>query len=117
MKTSTRKAIEHLCTPEGKVLYRKRLDYHFQEWNGKARDWQPVYDRFYGDALVDVVEQVAPFPLDEDLGYLSDDLLDNFGYERKDETYGSEIPRIVARVTKFDTMADKFAHLLDPYMA
>ena len=116
MKDSTRKAVEYLCTPEGKAYYKQRLAYHFSEWNGIPSDWQPVYDRFYGDALVDAVERVVDLDPDEDLGYLSDDFLDNFGYERKDETYGSEIPRIVARVKKFDTMADKFAHLLDPYM-
>lgn len=117
MKTSTRKAIEYLCTPEGKAFYKERLAYHFEEWNGDARDWEPIYDRFYDYALVDTVERVAPLPPEVDTGLLSDDLLDSFGYERKDETYGSKIPRIVARVTKFDTMADKFAHLLDPYMA
>lgn len=51
-----------------------------------------------------------------DPGYISDDLLDSFVYYKKDDTAGSEIPGIVARVKKFDTMAKKFADILDPYM-
>lgn len=117
MKESTRQAIQYLTTPEGKDLYRQRLDYHFSEWNGRADSWEPIYDRFYGYALTDVVESVAPMDENIDPGYISDDLLDSFVYYKKDETIGSEIPGIIARVTRFDTMADKFAAILDPYMA
>lgn len=117
MKTSTRKAIEYLCTDEAKAYYRERLVHHFRGYTGTAEDWEPICDRFCDYALVDTIERVVDLDPNADLGFLSDDLLDNFGYEKTDGTYWSKIPRIVARVTKFDTMADKFAHLLDPYMA
>lgn len=117
MKDSTRKAIQYLTTPEGKAHYRRRLEYHFSEWNGRAESWEPIYDRFPGEALMDVVETVAPMDETIDPGLLSDDLLDNFVYYKKDDTAGSKIPGIMARVTKFDTMADKFAWILDEYMS
>ena len=117
MKDSTRKAIQYLTTPEGKALYRERRAYHFSEWSGRAIDWEPIYDRFFGDALIDVVESVAPMDETIDTGHLSNDLLDNFVYYKKDDTAGSEIPWLMGHVKKFDTMAKNFAGILDPYMA
>lgn len=116
MKDSTRKAVEYLCTPEGKAYYKERLAYHFGGYTGTAEDWEPICDRFCDYALADTVERAVPFPPEEDLGFLSDTLLDAYGYEKNDGTYWSKIPRIMARVTKFDTMADKFAWAIDPYM-
>lgn len=113
MKDSTIKVCEYLCTPEAKQFYKQRLDYHFSEWSGRPRDWQPIYDRFYDYALIDTVEQVVQIPPEVDTGLVSDMFLDAFSYEREDETYGSKIPRIMARVTKPETMLDRFGWILD----
>lgn len=60
MKNETAKAIEYLCTTEAKQFFRARLDYWLEEWNGRADDWQPLFDRFYGYALETVARDESP---------------------------------------------------------
>ena len=116
MKNSTMQALEYLTTPEGKAEYRRRLDYHFAEWDGTADGWVLIFDRFFGDALIDVLKPWLSEDALTDPGHLSDDLLDFFGYPRKDGTCGSDIPRLVARVTRLETMTEKFARYINGYM-
>lgn len=116
MKNSTLQALEYLTTPEGKAEYRRRLEYHFAEWDGTASGWMMIFDRFFGYALIDVLKPWLSEDTLADPGHLSDDLLDFFGYPRKNGTYGSDIPRLVARVTRIETMVEKFARYIDGYL-
>lgn len=112
MKKSTSEVCEYLCSRDAREYFEQRLVYYSQT----AAPGEPITDRFPGYALYDAIETVAEFEDPDDPGYFSEDCLDWFSYERKDETLGSHITRIMRTVKSASTMERHFGKLLKKHL-
>ena len=110
-REATHKVIEYLCSPEGKADYRARLEY----WKSTCPEGENeiIWDRMPDYALNEITEIIGMFTVDSDLA------LDHFGttLSRLDRdgypVQWSTLPRIIARVSRVDTMTEKLGAFLE----
>lgn len=108
MKDSTIKVCEYLCTREAKTRFEKLLAYYCA---GEDMS-EPIASRFSAWALEEVANDVVEF---DSQGFMSEDL-EVFEYQRSDGTYWSEIPWLVRRLKKTETMLKHFGEIFDKWL-